>query len=148
MAKSIVAHTNPDGSTEFTPRPWSAMEEWVINKIDQENLSAFMLSMTGPNFLAYLREFSMNIAGRPGVSGDYVAGVQEGARSVVEEILNMTKERYGFLQARVLERRNAQIGMGLPEARRLRQPDPIPRTRLTGPLPPKDETPPESPPPT
>lgn len=142
MAKNVVNTTKADGSTEFTPRPYSAMEAWVVNSYDQETLSNLLLSMTGPNFIAYLREFALAIAAKPGMSGEYCAGVQEGARSVVEEILNMSKERYGYLQSRILERRNAQIGMGLPEGRRLRDPEPFARTRLSGPLPPPPESPP------
>lgn len=123
--------------------PFSAREAWFLDTTQQEFLSEMLLHC--PLFISVLQEYALSVVPKPGLSEGYCAGVQEGGRNIIEQILNMTKERVTYYKGNLLQRQNAQIGAGLPKGKQLRPPEPPPveSRRLSGPIPPK---PPESPP--
>ncbi len=126
--------------SEITPTPWSAREGWDLDTNAQEALSNYLFQW--PQFISVLQEYALAVVPKPGFSEAYCAGVQEGGRNLIEKILNMTKERLTHKAGRDLEKKNAQLGAGLPKGKQLR-PSEIPASRrLTGPIPPK-ETPPQ-----
>lgn len=127
--------------TEITPLPYSFVQAWDLNTQDQEALSTLLAIC--PNFIPTLQEEALSMVAKAGMSGDYCAGVQEGGRSLLQKILNMTKERVTHRKGKHLQHQAAQVGAGMPGSRSLRPPPVVTRERLSGPLPPK---PPESPP--
>lgn len=132
--------------TEITPIPFSFIANWEVNSDLQETWGNLMLSPLGYEAVGYLREFALSIAGpAEGMNGDRLAGIQQGARMVIEEILNMTKARQDLIKARILQRRAAQVSVGLPPTRRLREHEPMSRVRLSGPIVPQEDQPPEPP---
>lgn len=142
VGKGLKAVPADQQRTEITPVPFSYIANWEVNMDLQERWEGVIGSPLGYEVTGYLREFALSIAGpAEGMNGDRLAGIQQGARMVVEEILNMTKARQDLIKANILKRRAAQVSLGLPPAKRLREPEPLVRTRLTGPIPPPDQTP-------
>ena len=146
VAPSVKAVPADQQRTEITPFPFSYMAAWEVDSDSQELWSNIISSPLGVDLIGYLREFALSIAGpAEGMNGDRLAGIQQGARLVVEELLNMTKDRQTHIKARILQRRAAQVPVGMPPSKRLGKPEEIKRTRLSGPIPPKEDQNPEPP---